>query len=146
MLLPSGWRALHADLVRSLLLVEGEGSSTNGYHNVLVIVDVLDVYRTLVEMVRACFGRLGQLLDNDDSREATKAVDVRIMGHALWALTTYEDDVDLQLVRITSTSQKLTERGCTCNLPHQANDPNPGFYMYAMTYLFVRCMGFLIPR
>lgn len=64
----------------------------------MAIVDVLDVYRTLVEMARACFGRLAQLLDNDDAREATNLVDVRIMQHALWTLKTYPDDVDMQLV------------------------------------------------
>lgn len=65
----------------------------------LAIVDVLDSYRTLAEMTRACFGRLGQLLDSDEAREAVKVVDWRVMDHALWALKAYPDDMDLLLVR-----------------------------------------------
>lgn len=102
--LPSSreWRALHTDFVRSLTLVNGTGSKacTSDYDNVMAIVDVLDVYRTLAEMARACFGRLGQLLTSDQAREATKVADVRIMEHALWALETYNDDVDMQLVSL----------------------------------------------
>ena len=66
--------------------------------NVIAIIDVLDAYRTLVEMARACFGRLGHLLESDEAREATKCVEWRIMEHALWTLKTYSDDEDMQLV------------------------------------------------
>lgn len=94
------WRALHIDLVHCLSLVDGTAAGACGgcYDNVLAIVDVLDAYRTLAEMTRACFGRLGELLDSDEAREAVKVVDWRIMDHALWALKTYPDDVDLLLV------------------------------------------------
>lgn len=117
--LPSSreWRALHTDFVRSLALVNGTGSKacTSDYDNVMAIVDVLDVYRTLEEMARACFGRLGDLLTSDQAREATKVADVRIMEHALWALKTYNDDVDMQLV-------SLCHRRISCRT---SNDP-PG--------------------
>lgn len=94
------WRALHIDLVHCLSLVDGTADGCGGcYDNVLAIVDVLDAYRTLAEMTRACFGRLGQLLESDEAREAVKVVDWRIMDHALWALKAYPDDVDLLLVR-----------------------------------------------
>lgn len=99
--LPSSraWRSLHTDLVRSLTMVNGTAEScTSEYNNVIAIIDVLDVYRTLAEMARACFGRLGQLLAGDQAREATKFAAVRIMEHALWTLKTYPDDVDMQLV------------------------------------------------
>lgn len=93
------WRALHIDLVHCLSLVDGTAGACGGcYDNVLAIVDVLDAYRTLAEMTRACFGRLGELLDSDEAREAVKVVDWRIMDHALWALKAYPDDVDLLLV------------------------------------------------
>lgn len=96
-----GWRTLHVDLVHCLTLVDGTAETFRGDHdNVMAIVDVLDAYRTLSEMARACFGRLGQLLDSDEAREATKFVDWRIMDHALWTLKTYPDDVDMQLVRV----------------------------------------------
>lgn len=95
----SAWRALHIDLVHCLSLVDGTADTCGGcYDNVLAIVDVLDAYRTLAEMTRACFGRLGELLDSDEAREAVKVVDWRIMAHALWALKTYPEDVDLLLV------------------------------------------------
>lgn len=95
----SGWRALHVDLVHCLTLVDGTAQTCCGdYDNVIAIVDVLDAYRTLVEMVRACFGRLGHLLESDEAREATKCIDWRIMEHALWTLKTYSDDEDIQLV------------------------------------------------
>ncbi len=94
------WRALHIDLVHCLSLIDGTAEGCSGcYDNVLAIVDVLDAYRTLAEMTRACFGRLGQLLEGDEAREAVKVVDWRIMDHALWALKAYPDDVDLLLVR-----------------------------------------------
>lgn len=93
------WRDLHIDLVHSLSLVDGTAETVGGdYDNVIAIVDVLDGYRSLAEMTRACFGRLGQLLDGDEAREAVKFVDWRIMDHALWALKTYPDDVDMLLV------------------------------------------------
>lgn len=86
-------------MVRCLTLVDGTAQTGRGdYDNVIAIVDVLDAYRTLAEMARACFGRLGQLLNSDEAREATKFVDWRIMEHALWTLKTYPDDVDIQLV------------------------------------------------
>lgn len=101
MLLSSGWRAFHIDLVRSIALVDGRGQGLpSDYNNVVVIVDVLDSYRTLVEMARICFCRLGELLEREDARKAAKAVESRIMDHALWALVSYADDVDLQLVRM----------------------------------------------
>eukprot|EP00903_Cladosiphon_okamuranus_P014460 g13416.t1 len=92
------WRALHIDLVHCLSLVDGTADSCGGcYDNVIAIVDVLDAYRKLAEITRACFGRLGELLDSNEAREAVKVVDWRIMDHALWALNTYPDDVDLLL-------------------------------------------------
>lgn len=97
-----GWRALHAELVRCLTVVNGTTQSPpHDYENVIAIVDVLDMYRSLAEIARACFGRLGQLLDSDEAREATKVVEVRIMEHALWAFTSNQDDVDLQLVSLS---------------------------------------------
>ncbi|CAM9928382.1 unnamed protein product [Pylaiella littoralis] len=94
----SPWRDLHIDLVHSLSLVDGTAGTVGGdYDNVIAIVDVLDAYRTLAEMTRACFGRLGQLLDGDQAREAVNFVDWRIMDHALWALKMYPDDVDMLL-------------------------------------------------
>ncbi|CAM9592714.1 unnamed protein product [Scytosiphon promiscuus] len=94
----SAWRALHIDLVHCLSLVDGTAEPCRGdYDNVIAIVDVLDAYRTLAEMTRACFGRLGQLLNGDEAREAVKAVDWRIMDHALWALRANSDDVDMLL-------------------------------------------------
>lgn len=95
----SAWRALHIDLVHCLSLVDGTADACRGdYDNVIAVVDVLDNYRTLAEMTRACFGRLGQLLNGDEAREAVTVVDWRIMEHALWALRTYSDDVDMLLV------------------------------------------------
>lgn len=97
---PFGWRSLHADLVRSLTLIGGQGQDFHSdFRNVMVILDVLDSYRTLAEIVRIGFDRLGRLMDSDDGRRAAEAADVRMMEHALWALTSYPDDVDLQLVR-----------------------------------------------
>ena len=47
----SGWRALHVDLVRCLNLVDGTAQTCCGdYDNVIAIIDVLDAYRTLVEL------------------------------------------------------------------------------------------------
>lgn len=101
----SAWRDLHIDLVRSLSLVDGTAETVGGdYDNVIAIVDVLDGYRKLAEMTRACFRRLGQLLDGDEAREAVKVVDWRIMDHALWALKAYPDDVDMLLVSFPPTS------------------------------------------
>ncbi|CAN0553897.1 unnamed protein product, partial [Ectocarpus sp. 12 AP-2014] len=94
------WRTLHIDLVHRLSLVDGTAEETCGggdYDNVVAIVQVLDAYRTLAEMTRACFDRLGHLLNSEEAREAVKCVDWRIMDHALWALKTYPDDVDLLL-------------------------------------------------
>ncbi|CAB1098238.1 unnamed protein product [Ectocarpus sp. CCAP 1310/34] len=94
------WRTLHIDLVHCLSLVDGTAEETCGggdYGNVVAIVQVLDAYRTLAEMTRACFDRLGHLLNSEEAREAVKCVDWRIMDHALWALKTYPDDVDLLL-------------------------------------------------
>lgn len=103
-----GWRALHVELVRCLTLVDGSAQACGGaYDNVIAIVEVLDTFRTLAEMARACFGRLCQLLDTDETREATKCVDWRIMEHALWTLKAYPEDVDIQLV-----SQRLFLRSC----------------------------------
>lgn len=94
-----GWRALHGDLVHCLTLVDGTAQNIYGdYDNVIAIVNVLDTYRTLAEIVRACFDRLGLLLEGHEAREATKAMDKSIMDHALWTLNTYPDDIDLQLV------------------------------------------------
>lgn len=96
----SAWRALHIDLVHCLSVIDGTARESCGgdYDNVIAIVDVLDRYRSLAEMTRACFDRLGQLLNGDEARDAVKAVDWRIMDHALWALKAYPDDVDLLLV------------------------------------------------
>lgn len=111
------WRALHVDLVHCLSLVDGTADSCGGcYDNVLAIVDVLDAYRTLGEMNRACFGRLGELLDSDEAREAVKVVDWRIMDHALWALNTYPDDVDLLLVS-TPSAHKFVACGHAVRTP-----------------------------
>lgn len=94
-----GWRALHVDLVHCLSLVDGTAQTCcDDFDNVIAIVGVLDTYRTLVEVARACFGRLGQLLARDEARESTKFVDWRIMEHALWTLKAYPGDVDMQLV------------------------------------------------
>lgn len=104
------WRALHINLVHCLSLVDGTAGTCGGcYDNVLAIVNVLDAYRTLAEMTRACFGRLGELLDSDEAREAVKVVDWRIMDHALWALKTYPDDVNLLLV------SKRSEQNLCCS-------------------------------
>lgn len=85
-------------LVHCVTLVDGTAESCSGdYDNVIAIADVLDAYRTLPVMARACFGRLGQLLENDEAREATKCIDWRIMEHALWTLRAFPDDVDMQL-------------------------------------------------
>lgn len=96
-----GWRSLHVDLVHCLTLVDG--TLTHGdYKNVIAIANALDVYGNLVEIARACFGRLAQLLDSDEAREATNAIHKRIMEHALSALKTYPYDVDMQLVSLYS--------------------------------------------
>lgn len=89
------------DLVHCVTLVDGTAESCRGdYDNVIAVADVLDAYRTLAEMARACFGRLGQLLESDEAREATKFIEWRIMEHALWTLKAYPDDVDMQLASV----------------------------------------------
>ncbi|CAM9274545.1 unnamed protein product [Discosporangium mesarthrocarpum] len=92
------WRSLYLDLVYSLSLVEGTNVVGSGEEdNVLAVASVLDHYRGLQEMTRACFSRLGNLLQKDAARETIKTSGLRIMDHALWALRTFHDDVDIQL-------------------------------------------------